>query len=144
MMRTVLVAVALAAEPFLSEESHQQAFQKFMKDFEKAYETAEEAATRYGIFKENRVYIKKMNEESEHTTFDINQFADLTHDEFAEQYLQGYKPELKQMWEGLPHLGTHTYSGATLPDSVDWVSKGAVTPVKNQAHCGSCWSFSST
>ena len=37
MMRAVLVTVALASEPFLSEESHQQAFQKFMKDFEKAY-----------------------------------------------------------------------------------------------------------
>ena len=49
------------------------------------YETAEETATRYGIFKENRVYIKKMNEESEGVTFDINQFADLTHDEFAEK-----------------------------------------------------------
>merc|ERR1712093_409932 len=75
-------------------------------------------------------------------TLGVNQFADLTTDEFEAQYTGLKKPD--NVWGDLPYLGQHKYSGAAIPSSVDWSQKGAVTPIKNQGQCGSCWSFSTT
>jgi cathepsin L len=75
------------------------------------------------------------------TQFGENQFADLTTDQYRTAAGLGYKANRHA---GLPHLGVHEYAGEELAASVDWSTKGAVTPVKDQGQCGSCWAFSTT
>jgi len=143
-MRATLIFVLGAASTSSVEPKAKEAFDAFIAKFGKAYETTEEYAMRLAIYVENRIRVAEMNREHSKATFALNEFADLTWEEFRKAYIGGFKPALDKQWEGLAHLGTHKYSGAALPTEVDWTEKGAVTPVKNQGQCGSCWAFSTT
>jgi len=143
MMRAAAASASLLAlSQARSPPSHaEEIFGKFKSAFGKEYEAMEHQA-RLKAFAENIEFIELENSKGLSYKLGLNAFADMTSDEFAMGYL-GYTPPQKP-WRGLPYLGSHEVGNETLPDSVDWTQKGAVTQAKNQGQCGSCWAFSTT
>jgi C1A family cysteine protease len=113
-------------------------FHTYMLKNNKFYTTKEEYKLRYSIFRDNVKKIRDHNAKNLSWTLGINQFADLTWEEFAE--LKNIRPIERKPAKNVVSL-EHIID---VPTSVDWSQKGAVTDVKDQGQCGSCWSFSTT
>jgi len=114
-------------------------FTQFKADFHKVYAEANEEAMRFGIFSKSVSMIAEFNQHLAPTqgfSMGINQFSDMT-DAETKSFLN-YDASAKQVNDVVMLDATN------LTSAVDWVTKGAVTPVKNQQQCGSCWAFSTT
>jgi KDEL-tailed cysteine endopeptidase len=117
-------------------------FEDWKVNNSKNYESDVEHMYRFSVFSENYNHIQFKNSLKRNLTLGLNKFADLTNEEFKATHLNGYSP--KSRTKLLTHSPKEEDVITALPTEVDWVAKGAVTPVKNQGQCGSCWAFSTT
>lgn len=117
-------------------------FKVFMENYGRSYSTEEEYLRRLGIFAQNMVRAAEHQALDPTAVHGVTQFSDLTEDEFEKLYtgVNGGFPSSNNAAGGIaPPLEVDG-----LPENFDWREKGAVTEVKLQGRCGSCWAFSTT
>jgi cathepsin L len=139
----ILLLLSVGASYALSENIVQREFATFKAKYSKTYASYDEEVLRYEIFQYNFQQVMKQNKMMKPYTVGITQFSDLTHQEFKDQYL-GYKNPSNVHSLNKKTIEDHVYSTKDLPESVDWREKGAISKVKNQGQCGSCWAFATT
>ncbi|XP_047947058.1 ervatamin-B-like [Salvia hispanica] len=135
----VLRSVCTDAKPTGEVTVMERRYNTWLKQHGKTYYSKDEWNMRFGIYQSNLKFINFVNAQNLSYTLTDNEFADMTSFEFQTTYL-GYKSRGRQLPDNQQH--SFEVDNHAVPSSIDWRRKGAVSSIKNQDSCGSCWAFS--
>ncbi|XP_066382622.1 senescence-specific cysteine protease SAG39-like [Miscanthus floridulus] len=132
-------------------------FRAWQATYNRSYVTAAERLRRFEVYRQNMELIEATNRRGLSYQLGETPFTDLTSEEFLATHtmprLRAPEAAAARHRElittragpvsdgGRRHWNWNSTTDVDVPESVDWRTKGAVTPVKNQGSCGSCWAF---
>jgi cathepsin F len=146
MMKGIIVVLVVALLGSAFAASVEDQFTAFVHKFNKVYSSDAEYQQRLSVFRSNLALIKQKNAQARaqdlQVEFGVTQFTDMSPAEFKAKVLSKTPAVPNPEWPVAPAYTDEQL--AAIPSTFDWREHGAVTPVKNQGDCGSCWSFSTT